>query len=153
MTKGNDKTYTRDDIGHSPDQDKLISVESHLQEMLKQEATYWEHQEPIRLRNLCMASQTAYICRTELSCRLLWGGAVAAAVACVSVVMTLNSQLVDFSGAEQNTAVVHFSRKPFVYNCSDASELYASLPSCPPLQRPPTPVRPEPQGKIGLVNP
>ena len=120
--------------------DAVTPVERRLQAALKQEAAYWERQEPARLKSACQAPQEDRDLHAAVILRLRWAGAIVV-VACACAAMALYLRQPPVAGGSGNRGAV-------VIPCTDVRELYAHLPSCPPLPHPPAPTRPEPPAKL-----
>ena len=137
------------DCNRPCDAEALSAVEHRLQAALKQEAEYWERREPAHLRSACRAPRASGAPHVEIRARLLWVGALAATVACALVVFARHSWRTSVPMAEPRVTVVSGDhRAAVVFPCTDVTELYARLPSCPPLQRPPPPLPPPPPSRL-----
>ena len=123
----------------------LAAAEARLRAALTQEAQYWERREPARLRYACRAPLANAGHDAGAPLRRLWVGALAAAVVCAFVLFTVHPWRTREPAPEPpGMAVSGTRRAAVVFPCTDVTDLYARLPSCPPLQRPPPLASPPP---------
>jgi hypothetical protein len=105
--------------------DSMESVEKRLRAALKQEAAFWQGQEPARLAMACRQPDRA---KPRIFLRVLWTGSAAAAAAVALAIVLRTEEPNIFTDPADAPAVI----QPL----EDTSALYAGLPRFSPLHFP-----------------